>query len=223
MDHAALEGDAEIGEFGLGGFELGGGVGSGLLDVGIREHEDDAVGGDDGARAEDDFIDAALGAGGDPADFFGDEGAEAADVAEHLAAFHGVDVDEVAVDGGGGGLQAREKEGDADEHGSRDSAVNEAFFPFGFRLIGARDVHGWGDICNARADGGAGWLSDWGEAERNFPGKTGRTAGLRWRDGGFPEVAQAREARVRVGREPRRNRRVSQTTRRAGRRRGWGR
>jgi hypothetical protein len=89
-----------------------------------------------------------------------DEGAEAADVAEHLAAFHGVDVDEVAVDGGGGGLQAREKEGDADEHGSRDSAVNEAFFPFGFRLIGARDVHGCRDICSGRAGGSAGWLSD---------------------------------------------------------------
>ncbi len=99
-----MESDGEVGEFGFGGLELGIGVGGGLLDVGIGEHEDDAVRGDDGAGAEDDLIDAALGAGGDPADLFGDEGAEAADLAEHLAAFHGVDPDEVAINRGRGGL-----------------------------------------------------------------------------------------------------------------------
>ena len=51
-----MEGDAEVGEFGFGGFELGGGVGGGLLDVGIREHENHAVGGDDGTGAEDDLV-----------------------------------------------------------------------------------------------------------------------------------------------------------------------
>ena len=70
---------------------------------------------DDRAGAQDDLVDAALGARGDPADFLRHERAEAADLADHRAAFHGVDPHEVALDGGRGGLEPREAEGDADE------------------------------------------------------------------------------------------------------------
>ena len=96
-EELALEGHALAGELGLGGGELGVGVGGGGDDVRVAEHEDQRARLDEGARADDDLVDAALGAGGDPADLLGDEGAEAADLADHGAALDGVDPHEVGV------------------------------------------------------------------------------------------------------------------------------
>jgi len=123
-------------------------------DVGIGEKEDDAVGRDGRAGAEDDFVDAALGARGDPGDFLGDEGAEAADLAEHLALGDGADPDEIAFDGGGGGFELREGDGDADEGENGDRAVDDALLAFGLGLVGARDVHACASICTRCASGG---------------------------------------------------------------------
>ena len=140
-EDAAFDLYAEVGEFGLGGLKLGVGVGGGADDIGIAEDEDDAVGRDRGAGTENDFVHAALRARGDPGDLFGDERAEAAYLAEHLAAFHGVDPDEVALDGGRGGFEARKQHGDADQSDDGGGGVEDAFLALGFGLVGARDVH----------------------------------------------------------------------------------
>jgi hypothetical protein len=93
------------------------------------------------ARADDDLVDAALGAGGDPADFLGDEGAEAADLADHRAALDGVDPHEVALDRGGGGLELGQPDGDADQDDAGDGGVDDAFAAFFLGGVGAGDVH----------------------------------------------------------------------------------
>jgi hypothetical protein len=136
-----LEGHAEVGQLGFGGFELGPGVGGGGDDVGIARLRMTLPGVTGVRRADDDLVDAALGAGGDPADFLGDEGAEAADLADHLAALDGVDVDEVALDRGGGGLELGQPDGDADQDDAGDGGVDDAFAAFFLGGVGAGDVH----------------------------------------------------------------------------------
>ena len=154
----ALEGHALAGQLGLGGEELGLGVGGGGDDVRVAELEDEGAGFDDGAGAEDDLVDAALGAGGDPADLLGDEGAEAADLADHGAALDGVDPHEVALDRGGRGLQLRQRDGDADQDDAGDGGVDDAFLAFILGGVGAGDVHAvvsCAPNCNDRANRGA--------------------------------------------------------------------
>ena len=65
----------------------------------------------------------------------------AADLAEHLAALDGVDPDEVALDGWGGGFESREQNGNAAQRGEGDRRVDDPLLPLGFRLVWARDVH----------------------------------------------------------------------------------
>ena len=88
---------------------------------GLRQLEDDRVGRDLRAGAEDDALDASLRLRVDPADVFGHERARAADLAQHRALLHRVDPDDGAIDGGRGGLQLRDAERDAGHHDDRDA------------------------------------------------------------------------------------------------------
>src|SRR5262245_27065390 len=60
LQHAALERDLEVDEFRFRGLELRFGVGGGLFDVGIGQHQDDAVGRDLCAGSQDNLVDATL-------------------------------------------------------------------------------------------------------------------------------------------------------------------
>jgi hypothetical protein len=151
LEHAALERDAQVEQFGLGGLLLRVGVGRGLLDVGIGEMEDDAVRRDEGAGAQNDLVDAAGRAGGDPANFLGHQGAEAADLANHLALLDRVDPHRVELNGGGGGLEPGQGNGDADERATGERAVNDALLAAGLRLIGTLDIHERADLCTVHA------------------------------------------------------------------------
>ena len=115
IEEVAVDGDLEAFEVGLGGLELVFGVESFALENGIAELEDDAVGLDDGAGMQDDAVDAGIGLRGNPLNIFGDEGADAANVADHGAALDLVGPDGGFVDGGSGGTKTRDAEGDASQ------------------------------------------------------------------------------------------------------------
>ena len=127
-----MQGDAEVEQLSLGGLELRLGVGGSLLDVGSGEHQDGAVGGDLGAGPQDDLVDAPLGAGGDPADFLGDERAEAANLTQHLTLLHAVDPHEVTLNRGGGGFESGEGKCDTRQHHGGEGAVEDPFLAPGF-------------------------------------------------------------------------------------------
>jgi hypothetical protein len=62
-------------------------------------------------------------------------------VPRHRTAFDGVDPDEVALDRGRGGLQAREHDRDADEGDGGDHTVNDALLALFLSDVGARNIH----------------------------------------------------------------------------------
>ena len=113
-----------------------------LHQLGVGHLQDDAVGGDVGAGPQHDLHDLAGVLGGDPLLALGHQRALAAHLAQHLAAFDGVDPEGAALDRGSGGLEPGERQAagaeDDDCHRSpKDAAAAELLCAFG-----AGDVHG---------------------------------------------------------------------------------
>ncbi len=154
LENGAFDRDALADELGLGGLELRVGVGHSAFDVRVGENENDAVRRDDGTGAEDDFVHAALRAGGEPGDVLGRERAETADLAEHLAALHFARPDEILVHGRDGGLEPREEDRDCNQRHGAAGDEHDAFLALGFGLIGTLDIHGRAGNCTRRASHG---------------------------------------------------------------------
>ena len=98
LQQVVLHLHAQVCQGGLGGLELQLGVEELLFELGITQLEDDAVWLHRGARPEDDVFDPRLGRGGNPADVFGDERAQAAHFAQQRTALDRVDPDRRALD-----------------------------------------------------------------------------------------------------------------------------
>ena len=147
VEEIAVDGDLEAFEIGLCGFELIFGIEGFALENGIAEFDDDAIGLDDGARVENDFIDARIGLRGDPLDIFGDEGADAANVADHGPALDLVGPDGGLIDGGRGGTKTRDAEGDAGEKDGGDTSVEDATYFFGACVRWSLYVHDCSLLC----------------------------------------------------------------------------
>ena len=126
VEELAVDSDLETFEVGLGGLELVFRVQRFALENGIAELKDDAVRLNDGAGIEKLTIDTRIGLRGDPANVFGDEGADAANVANHGATFDFVSPDGGFVDGRSGGAKAGDTEGDTGERDDGDGDIEDA-------------------------------------------------------------------------------------------------
>ena len=132
-------------EFRLGGLELGIRIQGGLLDAGVAQNEDDAVGFDSGSGVQDNAIDVGRRSGRDPTYVLRRQGAKAVHLPRHRPAFDRVYPDKPAVDRGDGRLEAGENDRDSDEDDESRAADQQPFPELGLCLGGTGNVHelGW--------------------------------------------------------------------------------
>ena len=123
VEQIALHLHLPVAEARLRRFEIEARLKHGLLQLGIAQLEDYGVGRDEGAGADDDPLDGAVGGGRDPPDPLRDQGAGAAHLPHHRAALHRVEVDGVGVDARRGRLQARDTGRDDDDHDDRGCGI----------------------------------------------------------------------------------------------------
>jgi len=119
-----------------------------LLEFGVGEDHDDRVRLDHGAGQDMDGNHGGIGLRRDEADAFlaGNQGAEAADLNDHVAALDGLGPDGAGVDGGDGRLEAHDAPGGATENGAGNTADDDmtaALLPANVR---ATDIHFGGSI-----------------------------------------------------------------------------
>src|SRR5436190_518060 len=136
-----LERELELGELGVG---LDDRVARflGLLDeLGVRHLDEHVIGGDDGAGAHDDALDAPFGLRADPADRARDECAGAANLAQHFALPDAVDPDRPARYRRRGRLEphdAERRDADDEHADGREAGLAHALLAL---ELGAWDVH----------------------------------------------------------------------------------
>src|SRR5262245_62897640 len=109
----------------LSGLHFPFGIDDDSRELRVAELEDDRVLLHLIAGVAEDALDATLRHGGDPANLLGDERAGAADLAQHLAAFHRVDPERALLHPRRGGLHAREAVGDERSGGDQAHADQE--------------------------------------------------------------------------------------------------
>ena len=126
----------------LGRFEIEPRLQRGLLQLGVAQLEDHRVGDDEGAGADDDPLDGAVGGGGNPADLLRDQRPGAAHLPHHRAALHRVQIDRVAVDARRGRLQARDAQRDDSHHQDRGYGIPSLAQLLLPCEIGSGDIHG---------------------------------------------------------------------------------
>ena len=125
----------------LGRFEIQPRLERGLLQLGVAQLEDHGGGGDEGAGADDDPLDGAVGSGRDPADLLRDQRPGAAHLPDHRAALHRVQIDRVAIDARRRRLEARDACRDDDDHDGRNHGIQSLAKLLPACEIGSGDVH----------------------------------------------------------------------------------
>ena len=143
VHQVAVELDLQALILGLGGFHLQLRVERLLLQLRIDHFDQNRVGGDLRAGQLINANDGSFGFRGNLANIFvtGDQGAEAAHLAQHGAALHGVGPDGAAVDGRRSRFQARNAHRDSYQHDQRDNRPDDltaALLTFNF---GTGDIH----------------------------------------------------------------------------------